>query len=123
MKFACPVLILLLLLSCQKHIKFDKNLWNSDDTDDKISYDLRYEMLDDLLANYRLKGKNIQEIEKIIGKINEKGNDDQKTQDALIYTVLIKWRGIDPVQYKYLNLHFNKQKIIDSVFISEREVD
>ncbi|QOW09554.1 hypothetical protein Q73A0000_03825 [Kaistella flava (ex Peng et al. 2021)] len=123
MKFACPFLILLLSFSCQKQIKFDKDLWNSDDTDDKISYDLRYEMLDDLLENYSLKGKNIQEIEKIIGKINEKGHDDQKTQDALIYTVLIKWRGIDPVHYKYLNLHFNKQKIIDSVFISEREVD
>ena len=99
--------------------KFDKNLWNSDDTDDRISYDLRYEMLDDLLMNYNLKGKSIQEIEKILGKINEKGHDDQKTQDALIYTVLIKWRGIDPIQYKYLNLHFNDQQIIDSIFISE----
>ena len=119
MKFAFLFLFLITLFSCQKQRKFDKNLWNSDDTDDRISYDLRYEMLDDLLMNYNLKGKSIQEIEKILGKINEKGHDDQKTQDALIYTVLIKWRGIDPIQYKYLNLHFNDQQIIDSIFISE----
>lgn len=119
MKITYSFLIMIILLSCHKQMKFDKKSWNSDDIDDKINYELRYEMLGDLLTNYNLKGKSIQEIQELMGNTNEKGHDDQKTQDALIYTVLIKWRGIDPVYYKFSTI--NKSLIV-YLYLKEKQI-
>ena len=110
------ILLLLLTISCNKK-KFNKADWNSDFIDDKITYENRNEMLDDLLENHKLKGKSISDIENILGKLDEHNFSD--STNLIEIPVLVKWRGIDPYKYKYLNLKYNKNKIIDSVFVTE----
>lgn len=110
------ILFLLFTTSCFKK-KFDKKVWNSDSIDDIITYENRNEMLDDLLENYKLKGKSILEVENIMGKFDEHNfNDSTRTIEI---QVLIKWRGIEPYKYKNLILRYNKNKIIDSVYVTE----
>lgn len=114
------ILILFFTTSCIKK-KFDKAVWNSDFVDDKITYENRNEMLDDLLNNYELKGKSISEIENILGKLDEHSFSD--STNLIEIPVLVKWRGIDPYKYKNLYLRYNSKKIIDSVYVTESTVD
>ena len=110
------ILSLLFLNSCSKK-KFDKTLWNSDFIDDKITYENRNEMLDDLLQNYKLEGKTISEIENILGKFDEHSFSD--SANIIVIPVLVEWKGIDPYKYKYLNLNYSKKGVIDSVYVTE----
>jgi hypothetical protein len=110
------ILILsLLLFSCKKEMKFDVNKWN--DFEDNSTFEYRDAMLNDLLKNYHLKGRNISDMEKIFGPIDEHNFSDEK--NLLIFEVLQKWCGIDPIYTKYLNLEFNQSGIIDSVYVTE----
>ena len=108
--------ILIFAISCTNK-KFDKTIWNSDFTDDKLTYENRNEMLDDLLENYELKGKSISEVEKIMGKFDEHSFSD--STNLIEIPILVKWRGIDPYKYKYLKMEYNNNKIIDSVYVTE----
>lgn len=114
------ILISFLLFSCSKK-KFDKKVWNSDFIDDKITYENRNEMLDDLLENHKLNGKKISEIENILGKLDEHNFSD--STNLIQIPVLVKWKGIDPYRYKYLNLRYNEKKIVDSVYVTEYKVE
>ena len=96
-------------------MKFDAKKWN--DTEDNLTFEYRDAMLNDLLENYHLKGRNIDEMEKIFGKIDEHNFSDE--ENRLCFQVLQKWNGIDPVYTKYLNLKFNQNGIIDSIYTTE----
>jgi hypothetical protein len=105
----------LIFFSCNGEMKFDSKKWN--DFEDNNTFEYRNAMLNDLLNNYHLKGRNINEMGKIFGKIKE--NDFNKSENLLIFDVLQEWSGIEPVYNKYLNLKYNEKGIIDSVYITE----
>lgn len=107
------IVCFLTLFSCAK--KFDKKVWNSDFIDDKITYENRNEILDDLLDNYQLKGKTVSGAEQIMGKFEKEDFVPNKNQIKI--PVLVEWQGIDPSSYKYLILHYNQNRVIDSVYI------
>jgi hypothetical protein len=109
------LVILLIFFSCKKEIKFDPKKWN--DFEDNNTFEYRNAMLNDLLKNYHLKGRNINEMEEIFGKINE--NNFNKNENLLTFDVLQEWSGIEPVYNKYLNIKYNKKGIVDSVYITE----
>ena len=115
MKITLYILLLLMATSCH-HKNFDKAIWNSKLVDDEITYENRYEMLDDLLENHQLKGKTIADVERIMGKFDEHDYSDQTNE--IIIPILVEWQGIDPYKYKYLNLRYNSKNIIDSVYIT-----
>lgn len=116
MNFKILLLILpLILFSCKREIKFDVEKWN--DIECNITYENRDAMLNDLLKNYHLKGRNINEMEKIFGKIEE--HNFSSDENLLSFTVLQKWSGIDPIYTKNLNIEYNQNGIIDSAFITE----
>ena len=71
-------------------------------------------MLDDLLENHQLKGMNLHELEELFGYI-----DSISHRKKISFEVYQEWDGIDPSYTKYLNLRLNKDRIVDSVYISE----
>jgi hypothetical protein len=73
-------------------------------------------MLDELMENYRLKGKTIGELEKLFGFIDY---DSTINQNKITFEVYQEWRGIDPSLTKYLVLRLNKSKIVDSIYTYE----
>ncbi|MCB9201525.1 MAG: hypothetical protein H6604_00540 [Flavobacteriales bacterium] len=114
------ITLIFISTSCSNKQKFDKKKWTSNYTDDIITYENRNEMLDDLLKNYTLKGKKINEIENILGKINDmNGAFNDSTNNVITFSVLVEWSGIEPYNYKHLHLHYNEQTIIDSIYITE----
>lgn len=104
------LLILIIIFSCTKQRKFDVKKWN--DESDRGEFHYRNEMLDDLMKNYHLKGKSIQEIKDLILFFDSSNN-------VIVFEVFQEWKGIDPSYTKYLNLRFNRNKIVDSVYITE----
>jgi len=91
-------------------MKFDSVNWN--DESDRGEYHYRNAMLDDLIENYHLKGKTIDEITELFQYFDS-------TDNVISFKVYQEWKGIDPSYTKYLNLKLNKNKIVDSVYITE----
>lgn len=87
-------------------------MWNDDS--DRGLYENRNAMLDDLLENHQLKGMNLHELEELFGYIDSTSN-----RRKINFEVYQEWDGIDPFYTKYLNLRLNKDRIVDSVYISE----
>ena len=114
-KLLLLIILPLILFSCRREMKFDVIKWN--DFEDNATFEYRDAMLNDLLENYYLKGRSINEIEKIFGPINE--NNLMEEHNILYFEVLQKWRGIDPYYTKYLNMRYKNNGIIDSVYITE----
>ncbi len=104
-------LFLISICSCSgKKTKFDVKKWN--DESDRGFFQNRNAMLDDLMTNYHLKGKTIKQITKLFHYYDSSNN-------LISFEVYQEWKGIDPSYTKYLNLKLNKNKIVDSVYISE----
>ena len=91
-------------------MKFDIEKWN--DESDRGYYYNRNAMLDDLMNNYHLKGKTVDEITAMFHYFDS-------TDNNISFEVYQEWKGIDPSYTKYLNLRLNKNKIVDSVYIDE----
>jgi hypothetical protein len=109
------IILPLILFSCKREMKFDVKKWN--DFEDNATFEYRDAMLNDLLKNYHLEGRNINEMEKIFGPINE--NNLMEEHNILYFEVLQKWSGIEPTYTKYLNIRYKNNGIIDSVYITE----
>jgi hypothetical protein len=106
-------LILIAVFSCGREInemKFDVQKWN--DESDRGYYNNRNAMLNDLMNNYHLKGKSVEEITNLFHFFDSANN-------IISMEVYQEWKGIDPVYTKFLNLNLNKNKIVDSVYITE----
>ncbi len=107
--------LILISFSCTKEIKFNVNKWN--DIEDNLTYKNRDAMLNDLLKNYHLKGRNINEMEKIFGKIDE--HNFSSDENLLSFVVSQKSNGINLIYTKHLNIKYNQNGIIDSVYVTE----
>ena len=66
-----------MLLSCND-IYFDSQSWKSW-KESESNMHLRWDMTDDLISNYDLNGKSINEIEELLGEGTQKCNSDNCT--------------------------------------------
>lgn len=112
-KYRIIFLIFFTIGSCVKgtdEMKFNIEKWN--DESDRGHFLNRNAMLDDLINNYHLKGKTVDQITHLFQYYDSSDN-------IISFEVYQEWKGIDPSYTKYLNLKLNKKKIVDSVYITE----
>lgn len=106
-------LILFTICSCGRgtnEMKFDVEKWN--DESDRGYYNNRNAMLNDLMNNYQLKGKTVDELTELFLYFDS-------ANYIISFEVYQKWKGMELSYTKYLNLRLNKNKVVDSVFITE----
>lgn len=95
--------IVLILSSCTD-INFDSKEWKKWDI--KTDTNLRWDMVDDLINNYNLKGKTEHEIKELLG---EPESNVQNPSDDYYYDLGPCRRGID---FGSLNIEFKNGKVI-----------
>lgn len=110
------ILISLLVLSCEQHIKFDKKIWCS--YNDLDLHEERNQMLKDLLENYDLKGKSIYEVELFFGCIESIDTINQPFNMQYNVYTNYGW-DIDPVHTKTLMIFLDNKFKVKNVKISE----
>ena len=106
-------LILSLIFSC--NTKFEKEKWQNG-----IEYDYPYreKMLNDLLNNYDLKGKNLSEIIKLLGNPNDFCDHNQYELSYRIKLIDKPESEFSEIKVKSLILKLDKSKTnIDSLTI------
>jgi hypothetical protein len=89
-------LVFLTVFSCGRgtnEMKFNIHKWN--DESDRIFYNNRNAMLDDLLNNYHLKGKSVEEITALFEYFDS-------TNNIISFEVHQEWKGMDPSYTKFL---------------------
>jgi len=112
-RFAVWLLFLCFLGSCANQIKFDKNKWQPNGETEQPPY-YRREMLNDLLTNYKLVGKQYANIISLLGIPSFKDSCN------FGYNVIVDYGSdIDPIYTKTLDFVFSKDSIIISCKVNE----
>lgn len=109
------ILFSLLLLSCNK--EFNSKEWQNTTLEDNLDKNNnRNLMINDLVENKLLMGKNSKEIKTLLGKPDLKDS----TKNTFRYETFIDhgW-NIDPKYFRGLEIYFNKDSIVTSVKIYE----
>lgn len=108
---------LITMVSCSCNEKFNKTDWNNKRSDGY--YDKREPMLDDLLANHHLKGKNIAQLRTLFGPNDlEVFEYDNQLIIQMNIVTDFKW-NIDPQYTKDLFLYLNKDSVVTSFEVKE----
>lgn len=113
MKFIILLIVSLLVSCSNQEEKFNKERWNSEE--DRGYYEYRNQMLGDLLNNYKLKGKTVEELNELFGNIEYYDT----LNNIISFEILQEWSGIDPVYTKYLILKLDKNKKVKSISFDE----
>jgi hypothetical protein len=112
-QFLC-LLMIISLLSCHIKQKFDKEKWAK--IGDLMTFPNRKYMIDDLTSNYLLKGKNYNEILKLLGQPQGKGDNALQ----IFYDIDIDYGSdIDPIYTKTLLFQLDKDSVVESFKIKE----
>ncbi len=110
---SCVFVMLCMMTSCQKHIPFEKTKW-SEQTDPAFPSPYRQQMLQDLMANYKLVGMKCSNVRDMLGK------PDGADSNYYAYRIVEEYgRGIDPVYVKNLVFNFSKDSIVTKVDTEE----
>lgn len=97
-----------------QQIKFNRTQW--DDGDVEI-YPYSDAMLNDLLANYHLKGMSYKQLTKLLGEPQRWDNDNI---DSSYYNINTDYgQDIDPVYTKTLTVYLNKDSLVTGYKIKE----
>lgn len=111
----CICCSVFLFVSCQQSMSFDKTKWNQRNSIG--SYDYRDQMLEDLIAKHKLKGKSINDLRDIFGEIIVFKCDDQ---NCIHFNIVTEYGNfIDPVYTKDLIIFLNKDSIVSEYKIRE----
>lgn len=97
------MLILLILVSCTEK-NFDSKKWKTWDVTNS-DYISRWDMVDDLIENYNLKGKTKIQIEEILGKPLQ---EEPNSSEIYSYDLGPCGRGID---FGSLHIFFRNGKV------------
>ena len=102
------------LFSCTSKQPFDRYGWNDGDG---LTFPKRYMMVDDLLATHKLVGLKFSNV---VGLLHY---PDRFSYDSLSfhYEITRKMSGIDTMYTKNLVFTMNKDKVITSVKVTERD--
>jgi hypothetical protein len=107
----------LLLLSCDNNIKFEKSGWL--ERDDPDGYANRENMLNDLIANHKIKGLKYSEIIDLLGPPENYANSNS---NIISYNIVLDFgHDIDPVYTKDLDLEFSKDSIVQDFKLVENK--
>jgi len=110
-----PILMILFVASsCQ--MKYNKKKWNEGSWEME-QFEFRDKMLDDLLETHQLKGKSLEELDKLFGDFRI----DTFENDAKICFDIVTDYGwdIDPVYTKDLILSLGKDSLVCKVEVIE----
>lgn len=114
-KFRIFFCAIILIVSCSQK-KFNKADWNSFRDG---YFDKREPILEDLVTNYRLKGKSIKQLRTLLGPYDlEVREVDNKLTIQMNVVTDFGW-DIDPVYTKDLYLYLNKDSVVTSFEIKE----
>ena len=102
------------LASCGKNQKFDRKLW---DDGDGITFPERDGMLDDLIKNRNLKGKNFKYVVNLLRYPQRTGFPDSMTMD---YEIIRKMDRLDTVYAKTLVIYLNKDSVVTDMKVYEK---
>lgn len=88
-------------------IDFDSNLWKKEERN-------RYRMIDNIIHNGLFIGKNRNDIKKLLGTDCFKCKTDFifKTSNEISYIVKIERKGINGIQFHFMNLTFKNEKVV-----------
>lgn len=105
------LIVIVCLLSCKNELKFDSSKWNI--KNDIGQYTFRKEMITDIVENDLVKGKNIDELEKMFGTLDVGALDNQS---MIIQNIETEYGSdIDPVGSTDFIIYLdNEGKVIKS---------
>ena len=116
-KLINPFILLLIVFtsfSCQTQQKFDRLKWA--EVADLMTFPNRKVMIDDLVKNYHLKGKTLNQIEELLGQPQSKLDSTFK----IFYDVDVNYGSdIDPIYSKTLLIEFDKDTIVKAFEVQE----
>lgn len=110
-------LVLFSITSCNRQQKFTRELWSYGDG---LDYPSRKGILDDLLANHKIKGLNHYQVIQLLGSPQYRDTANFK------YSYQIEDTGINynpkknPVYIKNLVLYFSKDSIVTKTEVLEK---
>jgi hypothetical protein len=105
----------LIISGCSKYEKFDKNKWNQ--KNDLGYYDYRESMLEDVVKNYQLKGKSIQQLRNMFGELDI---FSKKMGCQIQFNIITEFgANIDPIYSKDLIFKLNADSIIVDIQVTE----
>lgn len=115
-KNICILFVSFLIISgCSKYEKFEKNKWNQ--KNDLGYYDYRESMLDDVVKNYQLKGKSIQQLRSMFGDLDI---FSEKIGCQIQFNIITEFgTNIDPIYSKDLIFKLNADSIIVDIQVTE----
>jgi len=109
--------IFLISGGCAHHtaqIKFNRTQWDDGDIE---TYPYRDAMLNDLLANYHLKGITYHQLTKLLG---EPGRWENVNIDSPYYVINTDYgHDIDPVYTKTLTIYLDKDSVVTNYEVKE----
>jgi hypothetical protein len=115
LKAVTIILVITALSGCDvKKEKFTTKGW---DDGDGISFPKRESMVDDLLATHKLKGLTYKQALGLLKYPQRNGLNDQSFE----YEVVRKMDGIDTVYAKTLVLYLNKDSVVSSYKVIEKD--
>jgi len=113
-RLICTIaLVALVLTGCSKK-KFDRREWNDGDG---LSWPNRAAMLDDLLANHKLKGLKYKEVINLLRYPQWNSYTDRSFE----YEITRKMDRLDTVYAKSLVLYLNKDSVVTDVKVIEKD--
>ena len=104
---AIGVLLLTAITGCTRGVKFDKEKWNDGNG---ISYNMRDNVLQDLVDNHHLKGMHYKDVIRLLGKPNDTAT--LKTSYEIINTQSEYNPKNNPIYRKNLEFYFNKDSVV-----------
>jgi hypothetical protein len=111
------LLVLFITISaCHPKRKFEKERWA--EVADLMTFPNRKYMIDDLIHNYKLKGKTYYQIIRLLGEPQSKLDSTFK----IFYNIDVDYgNDIDPVYTKTLSITFNKENVVKKIEVYEWE--
>jgi len=102
------------LTACRKKEKFDRYRWNGGDG---LSFPYRDNMLEDLLANHKLKGLTYKQVTQLLHPPDRNSFTDKSFE----YEIICKMNKLDTVYAKTLILYLNKDSIVSDFKVVEKD--
>jgi hypothetical protein len=114
LQFFILIAVISLASSCVKKEKFTRQGW---DAGDGISFPKRYAMVDDLLANQKLKGLTYKQVVQLL----KAPQTNSRTDKSFSYEITRKMSGIDTMYAKSLVFYLNNDSVVVNTKITERD--
>jgi hypothetical protein len=111
--FILSAFIALGISGCKNQRPFDGRLWNDGDG---IDFPKRYMMVDDLLANHKLKGLTYKQVILLLKYPQRNSHTDR----SFYYDITLKMDGIDTAYFKGLLFKLNADSVVTDVQVFEK---